>query len=155
MDVGRGLLDYRLRQDERVVPIENANARYLESLGEPVELAVIDVSFISLRLILPAVGRLAAPSAEVVALVKPQFEAGKAEVGKGGIVRDPRIHRRVLKDFVEAAESQGYGVLDLMRSPITGAKGNVEFLAWLRIGRARASRGSIADKIDALTAADR
>ncbi len=132
IDVGNGILDYKLRQDERVRLLERTNARYLDSLGELVGLVVVDVSFISLRHILPRVKGWLLPNADLVVLVKPQFEAGKADVGKGGIVRDPAVHRRVLQEIAKHAIAQGFAVLDLMRSPITGQKGNVEFLMWLR-----------------------
>lgn len=155
IDVGRGVLDYRLRIDSRVESMENANARYLESLGEPVDLVVIDVSFISLRLILPAVSRLIDCQADVIALVKPQFEAAKSEVGKGGIVRDVTVHRRVLHKTAAAAESLRFAVLDLMRSPITGLKGNVEYFMWLRLSQAAEARLPLHDKIRALTAFNR
>ena len=153
IDVGSGLLDYRLRIDSRVVLMEKTNARYLDSLGECARLVVIDVSFISLRLILPAASRLLGPDGEVIALVKPQFEAGRSEVGKGGIVRDSTIHRRVLRDIATAAESLCLAPLEVMRSPITGAKGNVEFLMWLRAGGAAESGQPLNDKIDALISA--
>ena len=154
IDVGAGLLDYRLRLDSRVELMENTNARYLQPLGETVEIAVIDVSFISLRLILPAVARLVEKAADVVALVKPQFEAGKSEVGKGGIVRYANVHRRVLRDTAATALSLRFAPLDVMRSPITGAKGNVEFLMWLRYGLAARDMPSLEDKISALTSRD-
>ena len=134
IDVGSGIIDWRLRNDERVRLHENTNARYLESLGERVDLAVIDVSFISLRLILPAVMRWLTDEADIIALVKPQFEAGKRDVGKGGIVRDPAVHRRVLREIVAFAAGIGLSPAGLIPSPITGAKGNVEFLLWLRNG---------------------
>ena len=155
IDVGKGILDYRLRTDSRVESMENTNARYLESLGEPVDLVVIDVSFISLRLILPALARLIEADADVIALVKPQFEAAKSEVGRGGIVRDLRVHRRVLHQTASAAESLGYAVLDLMRSPITGAKGNVEYFIWLKRQNAADPGLAFKDKINALTSTDR
>lgn len=139
IDVGSGILDYRLRQDSRVRLLERTNARYLDSLGELVNLAVVDVSFISLRHILPSVRRWLLPRADVVVLVKPQFEAGKSDVGKGGIVKDPAIHKRVLREVSEFAATQGFSVVDLMRSPITGQKGNSEFLLWLRIESAASS----------------
>ncbi len=132
IDVGSGILDYKLRQDERVRLLERTNARYLDSLGELVGLVVVDVSFISLRHILPRVKGWLLPNADLVVLVKPQFEAGKSDVGKGGIVRDPAVHRRVLLETAQHALTQDFAVLDLMRSPITGQKGNVEFLMWLR-----------------------
>ena len=155
VDVGSGLLDYRLRTDQRVKTIENTNARYLQSLGESVNLVVIDVSFISLRLILPAVSRVMDAAADVVALVKPQFEAGKSEVGKGGIVRDATVHRRVLHETAAAAGALRFAVLDLMRSPITGAKGNVEYLMWLKRSQAAGPGPPLHDKIKALTASNR
>ncbi len=132
IDVGSGIIDYRLRQDARVCLLENTNARYLQSLSEQVSLAVIDVSFISLRLILPAVLRWLAAEAAIIALVKPQFEAGKGDVGKGGIVRDLSVHRRVLREAVSFASDLGLTPSGLIRSPITGAKGNIEYLLWLR-----------------------
>ena len=134
IDVGAGLIDYRLRIDDRVRLLEKTNARHLRCLGESIDLAVIDVSFISLRLILPAVQGWLKDRSDVVALVKPQFEAGKAEVGKGGIVRDPAIHQRVLLDTARFAQEQGYSLAAVMRSPIMGRKGNAEFLMWLRLG---------------------
>ena len=132
IDVGQGQLEWKLRQDPRVVVLERTNARYLESLPEPVDLAVIDVSFISLRLILPAVARWLAPAADVVALIKPQFEAGPESVGKGGIVRDPAVRRRVLEDVLGWAVTNGWSVAGLTPSSIQGTDGNVEYLAWLR-----------------------
>lgn len=134
IDVGQGQLDWKLRQDERVTVMERTNARYLEALAEPVDLAVIDVSFISLKLILPAVQKWLAPSADVVALVKPQFEAGPESVGKGGIIRDSAVHRSVLTDLLGWSIAAGWQVKGLITSPIQGADGNVEFLAWLRRG---------------------
>ncbi len=135
IDVGYGQLDWTLRQDERVVVMERTNARYVESLPEPIELACIDVSFISLRIILPAVLRWLAPEAEVIALIKPQFEAGRDDVGGKGIVRDPEVHRRVLESTLEWCARNGLTPLGLMRSPIHGAGGNVEFLVRLSVGR--------------------
>lgn len=155
IDVGKGILDYRLRTDIRVESVENTNARYLESLDEPVDLVVIDVSFISLRRILPPVSRLIESDADVVALVKPQFEAAKSEVGKGGIVRDLTVHRRVLHETASAAESLRFAPLDVMRSPITGAKGNVEYFMWLKHSQAAEPRLPLHDKINALTTSDR
>jgi len=133
IDVGYGQLDYGLRVDPRVVVLERTHIRHLESLpdGELADCGVVDVSFISLRLVLPAMQRLMQPSAFVVALIKPQFEAGPQDVGKGGIVRDPAIHRRVLHDVIADARELLLPLRGLTRSPITGAAGNVEFLAWL------------------------
>jgi 23S rRNA (cytidine1920-2'-O)/16S rRNA (cytidine1409-2'-O)-methyltransferase len=142
VDVGYGQFDWRLRQDERVVVLERTNIRTLEHLpplapGQPpprARAACIDVSFISLRLVLPAVQRLIAPDAWIVALVKPQFEAGRHAVGKGGVVRDPATHRQVLHDVVGAATTCGLVVCGASRSPITGPAGNIEFLLWLQPG---------------------
>lgn len=131
IDVGYGQLDWRLRQDPRVVVMERTNARYLEALPEPVSLVTIDASFISLTLILPQVQKWVAPGGQVVALIKPQFEAGPERVGKGGVVRDQDVHRDVLLTTLTWAQEHGWRILGLTRSPITGPKGNVEFLAWL------------------------
>ncbi len=134
IDVGYGQIDYRLRSDPRVIVMERTNARYLEALAEPVSLVVIDASFISLKLLLPVVRGWLTGQADVIALVKPQFEAGKSHVGKGGVVRDPEIHRQVLADVLLAAEAGGYAIRGLIRSPLKGPAGNVEFLAWLAVG---------------------
>src|SRR4030081_118366 len=128
VDVGYGQLDFRLRQDPRVTVLERVNIRHLDRLPFPADLAVIDVSFISLRLVLPRVHELLSPPGEVVALVKPQFEVGKGAVGKGGVVRDPQQHGRVLSEMRQFAEANGYIVAGEMPSPILGAKGNREFL---------------------------
>jgi len=132
IDVGYGQLAWKLQQDPRVVIMDRTNARHLASLPEAVHLATIDVSFISLRLILPAVkGWLEAETTpgQIVALIKPQFEAGRRQVGKGGVVRDPAVHRAVLDEVVAAAADLDLGLQGLIRSPITGPAGNVEFLA--------------------------
>lgn len=127
IDVGYGQLAWKLRQDPRVVVMDRVNARYLEGLPQPVDLAVIDVSFISLKLILPVAKRLLKSEGEIIALIKPQFEAGKDRVGRGGVVRDIGTHRQVLDSVVEHATSLGLKVLGLTRSPIEGAEGNAEF----------------------------
>ncbi len=130
IDVGYGQLDWRLRNDPRVVVMERTNARYLERLPEPVHLVTVDVSFISLRLILPrAVGWLH-PCGHILTLIKPQFEAGRREVGKGGVVRDPAVHRRVLVEVARAAADLGLTLRGLMVSPLLGPAGNREFLGW-------------------------
>ena len=131
IDVGRGLIHWRLRQDPRVVVIERVNARDLESFPEPVSLVVADLSFISLEKVLPAV-RQAAPDAEVVALFKPQFEVGKADVGKGGIVRDPLVVETALQRFRTWCAAHGYEVGGEAASELTGADGNQEFFFCLR-----------------------
>ena len=132
VDVGYGQLDFRLRQDPRVTVLERVNIRHLDRLPVPADLAVIDVSFISLRLVLPRVRELLSPPGDVVALVKPQFEVGKGAVGKGGVVRDPDQHRQVLSEIRKFAEDAGYEVAGDIPSPILGAKGNREFLLHLR-----------------------
>jgi 23S rRNA (cytidine1920-2'-O)/16S rRNA (cytidine1409-2'-O)-methyltransferase len=131
IDVGSGQLDWKLRNDPRVIVHEGINARYLElaSLGEPVDLAVCDVSFISATLILPAIARVLKTSAHIVVLVKPQFEAGKGQVGKGGIVRDPAQHAAACAKVQAVAEALGFET-QIMESPITGAEGNKEFLLY-------------------------
>lgn len=134
IDVGYGQLAWKLRQDSRVTVIERTNVRNLAGLpGDvQVDLAVVDVSFIGLDLVLPAVARVLRPGGQAIVLIKPQFEAGKGRVGKGGVVRDPAVHREVLARVLGWAVSHGWTVEGLLRSPITGPKGNVEFLALLR-----------------------
>jgi 23S rRNA (cytidine1920-2'-O)/16S rRNA (cytidine1409-2'-O)-methyltransferase len=129
IDVGYGQLAWKLQQDPRVVVMDRTNARYVEALAEPVDLVTIDASFISLKLILPAVTGWLRDGGQIVALIKPQFEAGPEQVGKGGVVRDPVIHRVVLKDLAAWAAARGIGLSGMIRSPITGPAGNVEFLA--------------------------
>lgn len=130
VDVGYGQLAWPLRQDARVVVMERVNARYLQSLSEPVDLVTIDASFISLRLILPAVRGWLVPGGRVVALIKPQFEAGRDKVEKGGVIRRPETHRAVLGGVLQWAAENGWHLRGLVRSPIKGPKGNIEFLAW-------------------------
>lgn len=134
IDVGYGQLNWKLRSDARVVVLDRTNARYVEALPEPIGLAVIDASFISLRLILPAVLKWLQIEAHLVALIKPQFEAGRDRVGKGGVVRDPQVHAEVVRTIAQAARDLGCSPIDLIRSPIEGPAGNVEFLMWLRPG---------------------
>ena len=142
IDVGYGQLAWKLRQDPRVVVMDRTNARHLESLPEQVDLATIDVSFISLRQILPPVMDWLQPGGRVVALIKPQFEARREQVGQGGVVRDPEVHRAVLGEIVDWAESHGLGLMGLIRSPLTGPAGNVEFLAHWVPGEATAVRAA-------------
>jgi 23S rRNA (cytidine1920-2'-O)/16S rRNA (cytidine1409-2'-O)-methyltransferase len=132
IDVGQGQLDWKLRQDSRVVVMERTNARYLESLPETIDFVTIDVSFISLKLILPQVGRWLGAEGRVLALIKPQFEAGPESVGKGGIVRDAKVRRQVLTDLLNWTTDHGWAVGGLTRSSIKGTDGNIEYLAFLR-----------------------
>jgi 23S rRNA (cytidine1920-2'-O)/16S rRNA (cytidine1409-2'-O)-methyltransferase len=148
VDVGYGQLDWKLRSDPRVVVMERANARYLAELPERPELATMDLSFISIRLVVPAVAGLLREEAAIVSLVKPQFEAGRGQVGKGGVVRDAAVHRSVLSDLVEWGDAEGYGVRDLTISPIRGPAGNVEFLALVVPGEAAGP--DIDSRIDAV-----
>jgi len=132
IDVGYGQLAWRLRQDARVKVMERTNARYLAALPEPVQLVTLDASFISLGLLLPTVVRWLAAGAHVLPLVKPQFEAGRDQVGKGGVVRDPAIHREVLARVAGYARDCGMAAWGVMRSPIFGPAGNAEFMMHLR-----------------------
>lgn len=136
VDVGRGQLDWSLRTDPRVTPVEGVNARHLApgDLPERPDAAVVDVSFISLSLVLPAVTACVAPDALAIVLVKPQFEVGREQVGKGGLVRDPSLHREVLARIADVARDLGWSVSDVAPSPITGARGNVEYFLCLRRG---------------------
>jgi 23S rRNA (cytidine1920-2'-O)/16S rRNA (cytidine1409-2'-O)-methyltransferase len=127
LDVGHGQLDYRLREDPRVVVMERQNARYPFPLPEPVDLAVVDVAFISLELVLPSVLEHLGPGRPLIALVKPQFEARKGEVGRGGVVKDPLVHARVLGRFVSWAVDRGLRLRNLCASPVLGDAGNREF----------------------------
>jgi 23S rRNA (cytidine1920-2'-O)/16S rRNA (cytidine1409-2'-O)-methyltransferase len=154
IDVGKGILHWKLRSDPRVVVMEETNARYVKSLPEPPGLVTIDASFISLKILLPVV-KLWFPSplipspigvgawqsggteikADVIALIKPQFEAGRKESAKHkGVIRDPAVHTAILLDVLAYAQAQGFGMRGLLRSPVIGPKGNVEFLAWLGLG---------------------
>lgn len=139
IDVGYGQLDWKIRQDPHVTVLERTNIRYLEQLphaeGQPAPLAtcgVVDVSFISLGLVLPAMLRLLTADAWIVCLIKPQFEAGPEHVGKGGIVRDSAVHRQVIERVAQQANDLGLGLAGLTRSPITGAEGNIEFLGYFQ-----------------------
>lgn len=147
IDVGYGQLDVKLREDERVVNREKCNARYLDAsdFDDSVGLVSIDVSFISLKLILPAVLEFIAPRGRVIALIKPQFEVGKRDVGKGGIVRDEAARSAAVEGVVEFAKEIGFAVEGLIESPVRGAEGNVEFLVSLTApsepGERREARG--------------
>ena len=150
IDVGKGILHWKLRNDPRVVVMEETNARYIESLPEPVSLVTVDASFISLKILLPVVKKWMSPSPRfvsagaplsasrrggeggILALIKPQFEAGKKDVARGdGVIRDPEIHRQVLLDVLSFAQTEELHIRGLIRSPLLGPKGNAEFLVWL------------------------
>ena len=135
IDVGYGQLDWKIRSDERVVVMERTNIRYVtpEDLGEPLDLSVIDVSFISLKIVLPTIKTLLKPTGQVLCLIKPQFEAGKEKVGKKGVVREPEIHKEVLDSFVETVTELGFTILGLTFSPVKGPEGNIEFLGHLTL----------------------
>ncbi len=134
IDVGYGQLAWELRQDTRVIVLERVNARYLTTLPEAVDMIVSDVSFISLRLIYATAVRWLKPEGAVISLIKPQFEAGRADVGKGGVVRNPAVHRRVLETVAADMAALGLGLRGLMVSPLLGPAGNVEFLGWWLLG---------------------
>ena len=149
IDVGKGILHWKLRNDPRVVVMEETNARFVESLPEPVDFVTIDASFISLKILLPVVkkwigpippippslqGKGGAGGIGIITLIKPQFEAGKKDVSRGdGVIRDPQIHRQVLIDVLSYAQQEGFTVQELIKSPLLGPKGNAEFLAWLAL----------------------
>jgi 23S rRNA (cytidine1920-2'-O)/16S rRNA (cytidine1409-2'-O)-methyltransferase len=161
IDVGKGILHWRLRNDPRVIVMEKTNARLLETLPEPVSLITVDASFISLKILLPVIQKwLQAYFAskegggphgrgEIVALIKPQFEAGRRDVSRGsGVIRDAQVHRQVLLDVLTFAALQGLAVRGLIRSPLLGPKGNVEFVAWLVPGE---NDRPVQDWVDQLT----
>ena len=136
IDVGYGQLDWKIRSDPRVVVMERTNVRYVtpEDLGEPLDLSVIDVSFISLRIVLPTIKSLLKSTGQVLCLIKPQFEAGREKVGKGkGVIRDPEVHIEVLDDFVALTKELEFTILGLTFSPVKGPEGNIEFLAHLTL----------------------
>jgi 23S rRNA (cytidine1920-2'-O)/16S rRNA (cytidine1409-2'-O)-methyltransferase len=133
IDVGYGQLDYRLRQDSRVVVMERTNARYPISLPEKVDLATIDLSFISVRKVIPSVAKLLKDNGYIVVLFKPQFEAERREVGKGGVIKEPQLHATVLGRFIAWVVGHGYTLRGLVASPILGAEGNKEFFLLLKL----------------------
>lgn len=147
VDVGYGQLAWSLRNDPRVMSMERTNVRYItpEQIPEPLDLAVMDLSFISVRLILPAVHPLLKDGAQVVCLIKPQFEAGRDEVGKKGVVRDPKVHVDVLRRFLEFVPESGYTVMGMDYSPIRGPEGNIEYLGYLRKGSHEGVQPDIAE----------
>jgi 23S rRNA (cytidine1920-2'-O)/16S rRNA (cytidine1409-2'-O)-methyltransferase len=137
IDVGKGILHWKLRNDKRVVVMEETNARFVESLSERVSLVTMDTSFISVKILLPVIKKWITPSPShgeenIIALIKPQFEAGKKDVSRGdGVIRDPEIHRQVLLDVLGFAQREEFGIRGLIKSPLLGPKGNAEFLVWL------------------------
>ncbi len=136
VDVGRGQLDWKLRNDERVAVLERTNIRYVkqEQFDQEIDLATIDVSFISLDKVIPVVASLIKTCGQIIALIKPQFEAGRRNVGKGGVVRDPEIHRQVIQNIYDLAMRTGLTVKGLTYSPVRGPAGNIEYLIWLQKG---------------------
>jgi len=151
VDVGYGQLAWSLRSDPRVVCMERTNVRYLtgEDIPEPLDFGSVDVSFISLRLILPALRTLMKPEGELVCLIKPQFEAGKEKVGKKGVVRDRAVHREVLEQFLRHADECGFYVKDLTFSPIRGPEGNIEYLGHLTVREQPPYNGDLAALVEA------
>lgn len=150
IDVGRGILHWKLRQRPDIVVLEGTNARYLKRLPEPVDLVTIDASFISLKILLPVVRDWYRESGgEMIVLIKPQFEAGKSETARGkGVIRDPEVHKQVIYEVLNNAELAGFQIKDLMRSPLLGPKGNVEFLASLTYpGQSQSDLQSIIEPI--------
>jgi len=156
IDVGKGILHWKIRNDPRVVLMEKTNARLIQTLPEKMDLVTIDASFISLKILLPVVKRWFTPvrfsegrqAGGVIALIKPQFEAGKKDVARGeGVIRDPEIHRQVLLDVLTYARSEGWGLYGLIRSPLLGPKGNVEFLAWLDLNETRVDISALVNAV--------
>ena len=162
IDVGKGILHWKLRKDPRVIVMEETNARFVESLPEHVSLVTVDASFISLKILLPVVKgwtRLQLPlfskntgresERGVIALIKPQFEAGRKDVARGdGVIRDPEMHKRVLLDVLSFAQQKGFRVQGLIKSPLLGPKGNTEFLAWLCLSRETENREALGPLIE-------
>ena len=151
IDVGYGQLDWKIRSDPRVVVMERTNVRYVtpEQLGEPLDLSVVDVSFISLKIVLPVIKTFLKDDGQILCLIKPQFEAGREKVGKKGVVRDPEVHKEVLEAFVELANSLSLNILGLTYSPVKGPEGNIEFLGHLTL----ADKPAIAPDIAEIVAA--
>ena len=162
IDVGKGILHWKLRNDRRVVLMEETNARFVESLPEQVSLVTVDASFISLKILLPVVkrwftffplssfdgGKTKEERSDVIALIKPQFEAGKKDVSRGdGVIRDPEIHRQVLVDVLTYAQQEGFSIQGLIKSPLLGPKGNAEFLVWLNFEASTSAVESLVEKL--------
>lgn len=150
VDVGYNQLDWKLRNHPQVVCMERTNARYLTTaqIPDPLDFFSVDVSFISLNLILPALRPLLAEGGQGVCLIKPQFEAGKEKVGKKGVVRDPAVHREVLEHFLDHAASAGFSVKDITFSPIKGPEGNIEYLGYLRTGEKSGYHGDLKELVE-------
>ena len=150
IDVGYGQLDWKIRSDDRVVVMERTNIRYVtpEDLGEPLDLSVIDVSFIGLEIVLPTIKTLLKPTGQVLCLIKPQFEAGKENVGKKGVVRDPKVHKMVLDNFVNLVDQLGFKILGLTFSPVKGPEGNIEFLGHLTLDEVEGIRPDTASVVE-------
>jgi len=151
IDVGYGQLDWKIRSDPRVVVMERTNIRYVtpEQLGEHLDLSVVDVSFISLKIVLPTIKTLLKSTGQVLCLIKPQFEAGKEKVGKKGVVREPAVHKEVLDMFVELAASLDMPILGLTFSPVKGPEGNIEFLGHLTMEQVEGIRPDTASVVAA------
>ena len=150
IDVGYGQLDWKIRSDPRVVVMERTNIRYVtqEQLGEPLDLSVVDVSFISLKIVLPAIKALLKPTGQVLCLIKPQFEAGKEKVGKKGVVRDKKVHLEVLEQFLRYASECNFYVKDITFSPIRGPEGNIEYLGQLTVAEQPPYGGDLAALVE-------
>ena len=155
IDVGYGQLDWKIRSDPRVVVMERTNIRYVtpDQLGEPLDLSVIDVSFISLKIVLPAIKELLKPNGQVLCLIKPQLEAGKEKVGKKGVVRDKQTHKEVLDSFVQLADELKFAILGLTFSPVKGPEGNIEFLGHLTLDDVQGIIPDTADVVEQAHAA--
>ncbi len=157
IDVGKGILHWKLRNDPRVVVMEETNARFVESLPERVALVTVDASFISLKILLPVIKQWftrfsssgsPAEAEAVIALIKPQFEAGRKDVARGaGVIRDANLHKQILLDVLTFAQTQGFGLRGLIRSPLLGPKGNAEFPAWLNLGESTESLTNWIDSV--------
>jgi 23S rRNA (cytidine1920-2'-O)/16S rRNA (cytidine1409-2'-O)-methyltransferase len=169
IDVGKGILHWKLRNDKRVVVMEKTNARHVESLPEKIDFVTVDASFISLKILLPVVKNWISPSprlrhpsplgrgdggeGETLALIKPQFEAGRKEVSRGdGVIRDPEIHRQVLLDVLGFAQTEGFQIRGLIKSPLLGPKGNAEFLVWLSQAETEAGSEDVNQMIERVLA---
>ena len=164
IDVGKGILHWKLRNDPRMVVMEETNARFVESLPEQASLVTVDASFISLKILLPVIKKWLVPIFDsppitlghdggnwrgVIALIKPQFEAGKKDVSRGdGVIRDPEIHKQVLLDVLSFAQKEGFQIRGLIKSPLLGPKGNTEFLAWLNPLSAESERESLTQIVE-------